>query len=202
MDSINILDFLSQVIRGCVWPLVVFLLFKKFEKEIKDLINEVKIRLSFGDKTVEISHDRLQELQQNQESPEKSELKELRAENKKNSEIQNILLELQSNTAKEKDVYFFGYYFERSYRLLFGSQIVILNHAYQFGSIRSALAESIHRRTVWKNTYPFNEYINYLVNSEFLSFREEDDSYIILPVGRAFIDYLNNNSMMLNKQPY
>ncbi len=203
-DWIKITPYIVDIIKAIAWPITVFLIVKKFENEVKALIDHIKISFSFGDKKVDITHEKEEELKQEQESnPEQTRVKDLESENKKHSDIEKNLLELLDNTAKTKDALFLGYHFEKTYRLIFGSQLSILNLAYQHGKITNALAEAIYRRTMWIKTYPFESYIGFLINSGLINQLDPtDQSHDILPVGKAFVEYLNTNNMPLNKQPY
>ena len=76
-------DFV-QIIKALAWPLTVLLIIQKFGKEIKDLINDIRISFSFGDKKVEVTHDKTEELKQKQVNvSDKSEIDKLKEENKK-----------------------------------------------------------------------------------------------------------------------
>ena len=195
-------DFI-QIIKILAWPLTVLLIVQKFGKEIKDLINDIRISFSFGDKRIEVAHDKTEELKQKQvDVSDKSEIDKLKEENKKHGDIEKSLLELQENTAKTKDAFFLGFHFEKTYRLIFGSQLTILNLMYQHGEITDALVQAIYRRTIWANGYPYDQYIGFLINSGLISQISTNQNYSILPIGRAFMDYLNSNNIPLNKQPY
>ena len=196
-------DFL-ELAKIIAWPLVVYLLFQKFQTEIRVLINEIKLSFSFGDKKLELSHKKAEALQQLQEeSPNPSKIKELEEENKKHKDVQAKLLELQENTASDKNAFFLGYHFEKTYRLIFGSQLSILKLANQYDKLIDDLALSIYKRTTWATSYPYNEYIGFLINSGLIGpLNPSDQTYSILPVGKAFIGYLAANNLPLNKQPY
>jgi hypothetical protein len=194
-----------EIIKALAWPLTVFSIVLIFKKEVKDLINDIKISLSFGDKKIDLSHDKAEELKKGQGLVlEKDEVEQLKEENKKHSDIEKRLLELQENTTKTKDAFFLGYHFERTYRLIFGSQLIILNLAYQHGAIFDPLAQSIYRRTTWANTYPYDQYIGFLISSGLIGqLNSTTNSYTILPIGKAFIEYLIvNNIQIVNKLPY
>jgi hypothetical protein len=51
-----------EIIKALAWPLTVFSIVLIFKKEVKDLINDIKISLSFGDKKIDLSHDKAEEL--------------------------------------------------------------------------------------------------------------------------------------------
>jgi len=200
----DLLSYFIDFVKAVVWPTTIFLVLNKFGNEIKALIEHIKITLSFGDKKVEITHERAEELKLQQEStPQDSQVKELKEENKKHSDIEKRLLELQENITRDKNALFLGYHFEKTYRLIFGSQLSILNLAYGHGKISDALVAAIYRRTVWASSYPYQDYINFLVNSGLLTqLNPSDGTYSLQPVGKAFIEYLNNNYIPLNKIPY
>lgn len=203
----NINDWLKygvELIRVIAWPVTVFLIVKKFEKEIKDLIKDIKISLSFGDKKVVITHEKAEELKQKQEKAiDQAEVKELKEENKRHKDIEKTLLEINENVTKGRDSLFLGHHFEKSYRLIFGSQLTILNLACQHGKVTEAMALAIYRRTIWATSYPYQNYIGFLITSGFITqLNPSDESYSILSVGKLFMDYLISNNIVLNKIPY
>lgn len=194
----------TDVIKAIAWPGTVLLIISKFENEIRELINHIKISLSFGGNKVEISHAEAEQLRIDQGSAiSKEEAEKLKDENENHRGIEKKLLELNENTTKDKDAFFLGYHFEKTYRLIFGSQLSILKIANQTGFVQDPLAAAIYGRTSWANTYPYKDYIGFLISSGLLGkLDSSNESYSILPFGKAFIDYLQNSGIPLNKQPY
>lgn len=192
-----------ELLKVIAWPITLLIIVWVFAKEIKELINDIRLSFTFGDKKVEIAHDKAEELKQQQTDVDASEIEKLRTENKKHSDIEKRLLELQENTARTKDTFFIGFHFEKTYRLIFGSQLMILKLMYQHNKMLDVLTRAIYGNTSWANTYPYNQYIGFLINSGLITpLDSNDNSYSILPVGRAFIDYLSNNNIPLDKQPF
>jgi len=184
-----IFDFIKEI----SWPLVVFIIFCQLKSEIKALINRIK-NISAGGVTVNIS-DQQQEITQDKERNKK-----LAKEIAKYKNIQNKLLELQERTSKDKNIYELLYHFEKTYRLIFGSQLNILTFIFRSSSqkISKALTEAIYRRTIFVGTYPFDLFIGFLLNSQLIKYND-DDTYFLTQLGFLFLEFITINNLPLNK---
>ncbi|MGI6278896.1 MAG: hypothetical protein ACOYJ8_03790, partial [Patescibacteria group bacterium] len=127
----------------------------------------------------------------------------LAEEIKTQKRIQSKLVELQENTKKNADLNFLLYHFERTYRLIFGSQLEILDLLSKNKSLSFRFLLMKYRATNWYPSYPFGSYIGFLVTSGLVVFDMGDNgSYSITPLGDLFLKYLRDNGISSVKIPY
>lgn len=92
------------------------------------------------------------------------------------------------------------FHFERTYRLIFGSQINILLMLEKNTKLSRAILEAVYGRTFWANTpYKFNEYMGFLVGNNLVNYDPSDDGYYLTELGRGFLQYLASNNIPLYK---
>lgn len=86
--------------------------------------------------------------------------------------------------------------FERTYRLIFGSQLIILKNLYAIPahSMTEAVLQAIHRRSKYADI-PFTDYIGFLTSNLLIGKNEENNSYFLTQLGTEFINYLIQNAM-------
>jgi hypothetical protein len=122
----------------------------------------------------------------------------------KSSEFREKMLHaLQEHTAKTKEAFQLGYHFEKTYRLIFGSQLSILTGIMTSVKLPRSLAGEIYRKTQWRvHGYTFNDYMGFLVRSGLIAFNATEDTYSLTPLGMVFMEYLANNKMPLYKEPF
>ncbi len=96
------------------------------------------------------------------------------------------------------------YFYEAYYRMIFGSQLEILQLIETKNGISIDKLVEIYNKTQWlKNGYQFSEYINFLLEkTEFISLNSERNVYILTKKGEGFIEYLRKLNIPLNKDPY
>lgn len=173
---------------------VLFLIIWLFKKEIKTLIKKGGLKLSAPGISVETLKQQTEKIT----TKEKKKLEILNSELETSKEREQKLHELQEYTVREKDTFFLGYHFEKTYRIIFPSQMVILNALKNFnGEIEAALANAIFRRTIWAQQFNLSheQFIGFLVQSGLVEYRT--DKIKITPLGRTFMDYLINNNVPL-----
>lgn len=195
-DWTRIVLGIFDIIKVAIWPLTALYIVLKFKAQIKVLILRiVKIPTPFGS---------FEAQNQEQDQENKEEIRDTLAEEIKNQKvIQNKLLELQENTKKNADLNFLLYHFERTYRLIFSSQLEILDLLSKNGSLLLSLLIMKYRTTNWYPSYPFENYIGFLVTSGLVVFdAKSGNSYSISPLGNLFLKYLRDNNIPLEKIPY
>ncbi len=186
-----------EVLKIIIWPGIVLIVLKKFETEVKALIGRIQ-SVSAAGVTVNTANQQKEAIEDNEK------IKNLAEEIKTQRDITTKLVELQENTKKSKDLFELLYHFEKSYRLIFGSQLdFLLILEGKANSISREIAEALYRRTQWATTgYPFESYIGFLENSYFVNFNQRISIYEISPLGELFLGYLRQNNISLQKVPY
>ncbi len=117
----------------------------------------------------------------------------------------NGLTDLLSKKEMDPNRALVNYHFERVYRQIFGSQLIILKTLMENKSPELlSLAESVYKGTSWYPNYPFDQYLSFLEDAFLIEKRliGETEMIVLLPMGQAFLDYLNENKIPLEKQPF
>lgn len=188
-----ILDFLKTLIPfGAL-----FLIFLVFKDEIKTVIKN-------GGFKVLAPGFSLETLQKQQEKVGKTEKKEIGALNKElktSQQREQKLKELQEYTSRDKDTYFLGYHFEKTYRLIFPSQMVILNVMNNSSNkaIIDVLAQAIFRRTIWATEFniSYEQFMAFLIESGLVNYDQLNQKFLLTPLGSTFWEYLKGNNIHL-----
>jgi len=190
-------DQIVNFLRILAWPLVVLYVLNRFHIEISNLINRVKSITGPGGIGVETAEE-----QRKVEETEKVEKLSKELEDVRN--INTRLQELADVTKKSAQDYQLLYHFEKTYRLIFGSQLQILKDLEQ-SSEGQELAFPLlrYRASGWyEKGYALSDYMNFLINSGLVEFTSGPRSTIIYKIttmGRLFLLYLVANSMFLEK---
>jgi hypothetical protein len=188
-----VLDFLKSI-----FPFgLLFLLFLIFKKEVSTLIKNGGLKVTAPGVSIET----LQKQQVNVSQKERKEIKSLNIELKTAQQREQKLKELQEYTNRDKDTFFLGYHFEKTYRLIFPSQMVILDIINNSAEkeISNAVAQSFFRRTVWAIQFQvnYNQFMGFLVQSGLVSYDADKESFLITHLGTTFWQYLKTNNMHL-----
>lgn len=188
------IDQAVEILRIMAWPSTVLLLAKLFKENIKALIDRVN-SITAGPVAVTAGD------QQKQAEFGDEKYKKLLKEVEGHKGIQKKLVELSDKIIQEKNVYFLAYHFEKTYRLIFGSQINLLNMIKNIPDkkMKKVLAEAVHRRTPLGRSYPFYDYTGFLINSYLISYNASDDTYVLTDLGFLFLEYIKNNNLPQNK---
>jgi hypothetical protein len=187
-----IVDLLKTVIPFAT----VLIIFHIFKKEIKTVIKNGGFKISAPGLSVET----LQKQQEKISPKEKKEIEELNDALKNANQIEHRLNELQEYTARDKDTFFLGYHFEKTYRLIFPTQMAILNLMKNHnGEIDEVLADAIFRRTIWAQNFnvSFPQFVGFLIQAGLIFYDETNKKFTLAPVGNAFWEYIKNENMPL-----
>lgn len=179
----NFLDSITGLFDSLAWPAIAILFLIRFDVEIRGLL-EKGFRLKAGDKELEVPG-------------RKEEAKKVRRK-QENAE------EAKEKFEKFSDPLERSYFFEKMYRLIFTSQLAILNAAYSNsnGEVNESFVQNTYFGTIWKSEgtfYPFNEYVSFLTKNDFLIHNEQKRLYKISSRGREFMSYLKENGIPLWK---
>ncbi len=187
----------TDIIKTIIPFAVVFLIFWLFRKELRVLIKSGGWKFSAPGVSVETAQK-----QQKTSVKEKREIEALNKELETTKKAQEKLQELQEYTARDKDTYFLGYHFEKTYRIIFPSQMLILTTIQSFGEISKPLAESIFRRTIWSSSLniPLEHFTGFLINVGLMVEDKQGNKFLLTPLGNLFLLYLTVNSIP-NKLP-
>jgi hypothetical protein len=184
-----------EILKIITWPVLIFIIIGRFDSELRGLINRIQSISAFGGT---INAENKQQVVKNDKQ-----LEGLANELKTQKDVQAKLNELQETTKRDRDWYMLHYHFEKNYRVIFGSQLEILDSLVNLGQQNFAFVFSIYSRTIWTKTYPFNQYIGFLSNALFIAHDPIKNTYSITLLGSLFLQYLrSNNIQIVGKQPY
>ena len=176
----------------------------EFKEEVKKLIPRIiNVKTPLVDITTE-SNQRKKQVG----SKLNKKLKNINDNLKNADDVNKKLLELNNKTSNERDIYLLQYYFEMTYRLIFGSQLYILVNLEIQSCMHKKNIEDIYNNTIWiLQNYPLNSYIQFLENSFLIEYKTDEETYYITNLGRLFLNYLRTNNIDLinnniNKVPY
>lgn len=167
--------------------------------QIKD---DLKLLIRTGHLKVTAPGLSLETYQNQNEVPSKNEknaLDSLNAELKTTKQINEKLVELQDATTKNKNDLFLLYHFERTYRVLFPSQMVILSIIYTHNEVTNALAEALHRRTIWATQYnmTYEQFMAFPFQSGLITLDSSTGKIALTPIGKMFWEYLKQENVSL-----
>ena len=101
-------------------------------------------------------------------------------------------------------VYQLSYVFEYLNLAIYGSQISILQHLNSkplgetLDAIRPFYTRAAEKYSETYTNYPFEDYLNFLVNLGFI--QEKDERYLLTALGRDFLVYLVSSGMTVERQ--
>lgn len=195
ISSGNMQMFISLV-SVIIWPFVVIFLVKVFEQELRFFIGRLNKITTPGGMQFEA---------QNQVEIDSNKIiKSLTIELEDRKNIVAYLTSIIEGIRRSKEDYQLLYFLERTYRLLFGAQISLVNLSNnEFGS-ELILAESVYNSSSYSKLPNQNSemFVSYLINSGLILFDSSINKYKATALGSAFIEYLKINNIPLNKQPY
>lgn len=89
-------------------------------------------------------------------------------------------------------------HFEKTYRLIFGSQLRVLTLLKNNPQVSREQIEAIYNTTIHVGVYSLDLFIGFLENSQLIK-KNNDNTFSLNPLGSLFLDYLVANNMTLNK---
>lgn len=193
--DMNLIDRLIEILHILTWPLTLIFCLKLFEHEIRNFIARLKSFSVPGGVGAEAF-----ESQQKVEENKKIEALALELDKKKN--LEQFLIKTLDEKEKTVKEYQLLLHFEKSYRLIFGSQLNILIQ------LRKQLADGLdiasvvlmYRASGWyERGYQIDSYFAFLTNSGFIEYNKEGNKYRITALGIVFLDYLQRENIPLNK---
>lgn len=190
---IKIFSLVVDVVKTAIPFGAIFLVFWYFQKEIKTLIKNGGLKVSAPGFSLET----IQKQQEELGSKEKKKIETLNQELETTKIAEQRLRELQEYTAREKETFFLGYHLEKTYRLIFPSQMMILNAIKTYDGFTDPLARAIWTRTIWAQQFSvtYEQFMGFLFQSGLISSDNPNQSLALTPLGRTFLEYLVNNSI-------
>lgn len=195
-DWIDISRVVVDLLKSVVPFGTLFLIFWVFKNEIKELIKNGGLKVT----TPGLSLETLNKQSGKIGVKEKKKIEILNSELETSKEREQKLKELQEYTAREKDTFFLGYHFEKTYRLIFPSQMLIISSMKSFqDEMSDDLARSIYRRTIWATQFntPYEQFIGFLIQTGFVVYDQQSNKLMLTPLGKTFLEYLQNNNIPL-----
>ena len=201
-------DKLLEYIKVLIWPLFAFYFVHQYKSEVGDLINRIiSFPTPFGN-----MYARQQPIDKPISKTEysKSAIESIKVDEKKVGDIDLLRKELEMKNKQiiDERKNGFGYYlkhqFEKAYRVIFGSQISILL-ALELADKNIMSHEAVHKiyeASEFHSTYPFSEYISFLLSFGFITFDGINIIYTLSSTGQEFLNYLRKEKLPFNKKPY
>lgn len=195
---LTILTLLIDLIKTSIPFIAIFYTLVYFRAEIKALIEKGQLKISGPGFSLETTQQ-AKEISEN----EKKELDSLnKALERTNKPLEKKVQEIQTTTMGDSETLFLGYHFEKTYRIIFPTQMVILLSANtDKGELDEALAHSFFAKTVWSTSFgmSYEQFIGFLFRTGLLKRTKEKLS--ITPLGRLFLEYLAKNNIPTKLPP-
>lgn len=194
---LRIISLIIDLIKTAIPYIAVFFILWYFRKEMKALLTKGQVKISAPGFSLETT-------QQSKEisKEEKKEIATINKElTKEKKPLDEKIVAIQNTTPEDNQALFLSYHFEKTYRLIFPTQMVILVSAYNHGGTFSeALAQSLFTRTVWFRTFglSYEQFISFLINAGLMM--KTSSLLKLTPLGILFLEYLNTNNIP-NKLP-
>lgn len=194
---IKFTSFAVDIIKTIIPFGFIFAIFWIFKKELKVLIKDGGWKVSAPGVSIETAQK-----QEEISSQEKKEIKTLNRELDTTKKAQGKLEQLQEYTARDKDTFFLGYHFEKTYRLIFPTQMAILIAIQNNNEIIEALAKALYLRTIWAQNLnvSFEQFMGFLIGSGLILEDKANSKFTLTPLGNLFLQYLVQNNIQ-NKLP-
>ena len=169
-------------------------IFWYFRKELKNLINKGVLKVSAPGFSLETANQQKEKFS----AKEKKEIKTLNDELENTKKAQQALEQLQKDTVQARKTFFLGYHFEKTYRLIFPSQMAILVFmSNSNGEMQDLLAKTSFIRTIWAQNFGFTyeQFIGFLINSGLVAYNNDKTKLSLTPLGKTFLEYIKNENM-------
>ncbi len=192
---------LLEYIKVFIWPSLLLLFIKLFKTNISGFINKIsELSLPGGIKAT----TKESAITAQSEEPELKPTIDLLTTEEKKAKITQESSDKDADQLKKELEVTQGnltqalttLLYEKTYRLIFPSQIRILREIFNTPSktVRADVVFSNYKKTIWFPSYPFADYVNFLKN--FLMIAEtENGSYTITPLGIGFLEYIGTQGL-------
>lgn len=186
-------DFITKFPGSLSWPILIFFLAGKFSNQISNLISRItKLDVKGLSAEIESQKNTPQEIEDYKKIAQEAE--------KKYKVMEEKIRDLDVNAKNNITYYQIRYEFEKLYRLIFGTQLGILLFANlspdKKVQVRTVLTQ--YQNSPISSSYPYNDYVNFLVASQLLQ-DAGNDEYLITKFGTLFLEYLTQNNIPLLK---
>jgi len=200
-NASNWIKIILEFITNNKWPIFWLVFVTKFKNNIGSLIDRI-ISGEVGPGGLKFQTDQQKESGK-PENLEKEFSYQLAKDLYDEKERNKLLNNLNDQVSGDRDTYLLAYHFEKTYRLIFGSQINILMGLEQ-KPVEISETINYYNTTSWKSrNYNFAQYIGFLLSSLLIKVNEKTSQYEITLIGRYFLNYMrSNNLQMQNKLPY
>lgn len=191
---IEISRIIVDLFKTIIPFVVIFFIIGMFKEEIKKLIHSGGLRVSAPGFSLET----VQPQQEKVGTKEQKEIQELNSELQTAKQMQQKLRELQEYTVRDKDTLFLRYHFERTYRLIFPSQMKILEvMSNSNNEITEDLTNAFFRRTIWAQKFNISikQLDNFLIQSGLVFYDSSGRKFTLAPVGKAFLEYIKKENI-------
>jgi hypothetical protein len=191
---------LTILVKVVIWPLVTLTLIKHFEFEIKSLISNIK---SISGAGIKAEMGQQHEVEKEDIEAYKELAKNLTKENDNYKDVQNRLAEALRTTEGDRSILQYLYHFEKTYRVIFSDQLLLLQILEREGNVLEVISEALFRRTRWYNITNYYLYMGFLINSQLITLitntNPNENYYVLTELGKFFLNYLRENKIPLNK---
>lgn len=112
------------------------------------------------------------------------------------------LKEMLNLTVKTREDYEVLYHFEKTYRIIFNSQLQFVQYVQSLKDSKVKFGQALlfyenNLNINAKKIISFNSFTSFLINSYLIKYQSTE--YILTPLGNLFVEYLKNNSIPLTK---
>lgn len=193
---ISILSLFVDIVKTLIPFVTIFFIFRMFRRQIRYLIKNGGFKFSGAGISVETSNNQQKDIS----DKEKKTIEDINNELNTVKEREEKLKQLQEYTVRDKDTFYLGFHFEKTYRLIFPSQMLILKLLNESsGEIMSALTHSIYIRTIWAQKFntTFEQFIGFLIQSGLVIYEQATNKFLITNMGKLFWEYIKNNNIPL-----
>lgn len=194
---IKLVSLAVDVIKTIIPFAFIFGIFFIFKNELRELIKKGGWKVSAPGVSIETVKQ-----QEELGSKEKKKIDALNKELDTTKKAQEKLEQLLDYTARDKNTFFLGYHFEKTYRVIFPSQMAILIAIQNQGEIIDARSRALFTRTIWAQTLKitYEQFMAFLIGSGLIQEDKANSKFTLTPIGNLFLQYLTQNTIP-NKLP-
>ncbi len=180
---LDLLNFVRDILVPFYWPSVIFFIIILFKKELPLAIENFLKDRNLTAKTLmgDIYISKSQETEAKKSIKDRS--------------VPDALINLE----EEKNRFLVHYHFEKTYRLIFGSQLNILSNLELNPYFSREEIIKIYNASPISKSYPFINYMGFLVNMRFLDEIQSTSEYKLTDLGKLFLQYLRTENVLMIK---